>query len=156
MSADIQFPGHRQRLIDSGEYVCECGWTPSWHGDLSLNEQIAAHLPEPLDLAQLRPIMESAQAWEGVRVNVAMELLTRLEAAEAKVAAVRELHPESIAYPLLPDGTPDLNAAPIGRVCLACSDESIEGDLDDCEWTIEDGGNVFYPCPTIRALESYR
>lgn len=86
MSADIQFPGHRQRLIDSGEYVCECGWVPSWHSDLSLNEQIAAHLPEPLDLAQLRPIMESAQAWEGVRLNVAMELLTRPEAAEAKVA----------------------------------------------------------------------
>lgn len=24
--------GHRQLPIDSGEYVCECGWTPDWHG----------------------------------------------------------------------------------------------------------------------------
>lgn len=93
MSADIQFPGHRQRVMDSGEYLCECGWSPSWNSSLSLNEQIAAHKQiaahfptEPLDLAQLRPIMESAQAWEGVRVNVALELLDRLEAAEAKVA----------------------------------------------------------------------
>lgn len=77
----------------------------------------------------------------------------RAIAAEAIIAAVRELHPESIAYPLLPDGTPDLNAAPMGRVCLTCSDESIEGNLDDGEWTVEDGGNVFYPCPTIAALD---
>lgn len=82
-----------------------------------------------------------------------LALIARVEAAEAKIAAVRELHPESIAYPLLPDGTPDLNAAPMGRVCLTCSDESIEGNLDDGEWTVEDGGNVFYPCPTIAALD---
>lgn len=46
MNDHLQPQGHRRRLIDSGEYYCECGWSPDWHSNLSLNEAIAAHLPD--------------------------------------------------------------------------------------------------------------
>lgn len=37
--------GHSRLPLDSGEYVCECGWVPDWYG-APLAEQIAAHLAE--------------------------------------------------------------------------------------------------------------
>jgi len=38
---------HRRRPSDSGEYVCECGWVPDWHG-LPLADQIKAHREDVL------------------------------------------------------------------------------------------------------------
>lgn len=39
---------HARRWIDSGEYVCECGWAPSWSDVRTLNEQVQRHMMDTL------------------------------------------------------------------------------------------------------------
>jgi hypothetical protein len=43
--SDEAVEGHKRRPLDDGEYVCQCGWVPDWHG-APLAEQVAAHLEE--------------------------------------------------------------------------------------------------------------
>ena len=112
----------------------------------------------PLDLTALR---NDAEGWMLVSNIVDMEipaptvlaLLDRLEASEAKLAAVRELHTKT---PIYDDQCDDAD-------CGQEHFEAMDSELYHCATAayyaceechkMTDGELDEYPCPTIRALD---
>ena len=76
-------------------------------------------------------------------------LAAERDALAAKVERVRALHTPTPFWALTPEGyAPDKEVVPPdGVMCLDCSDDHVTDDFENC------GGIVYYPCPTIRALD---
>ena len=77
------------------------------------------------------------------------------DALAAKVERVRALHTPTPFWALTPEGyAPDNEVVPPdGVMCLDCSDDHVTDDFENWELDLADGGIVYYPCPTIAALD---
>lgn len=93
-----------------------------------LSEKMATILLNTAAVLKGEPEPLTLHSWHDL-AEVATKLLARAEAAEAKVAAVRELHTKS--------------KHGVHQVCDECLQDDGTGSWD----------YVNYPCPTIRALD---
>lgn len=95
-----------------------------------------------------------ARGWDIVKMHftvvVAEEDLLRLLDQND---AVMKLHEPTPVWPLREDdrNQVDRSATPM-LICLACSDDHVEADLEDSELDMSDWGIVDWPCPTAVIL----
>jgi len=83
---------------------------------------------------------------------------SRLEQAEQAVARVRESHTEYVisewdlganSFKLDEEG----RTVPMASLCLECSGDEPIADAEDGNCTEDSDNSVYYPCPTLRALD---
>ena len=89
--------------------------------------------------------------WEDtLRLEIA-QLERQVEDASQRLDLVRVIHAPT-AYWEGEWGEVDIeNVEPTGYICLICSDNHVEWDLENWELDSTDGSVVFWPCETYQA-----
>lgn len=151
----VGFPGREVWLVDSElSFICS-----TQVGD-ERGERDSLHIAT-FDPTTVLALLDRIKYLEGqTRRNYQDWQIAygRAEAAEAAVQRVRAKHSESVLYewdeetnsPKLSDNG---ERVVLARLCLACSSDDAIESAGDGEWYEGVYHEVYYPCPTIRALD---